>query len=599
METSRVTTFILLALAAPALASRADAQTTPCTTITLTGSSNPLPSDGTLNALAFVYERAGGPGAVQVAVSPPGCTYSVSSPDAWLTPGVSSAAGDGVVTFTLAPLSTPDERTAHLQIGNQTLWITQRHAAVSSQLSSPAGGATIRMPALLSGWAFYEAVPSGTGIDYVDIYAVDERTPPAGGCCFPRIYLGRATYGLARAAVADVFGSRYLNSGFQFPLTSLAPGRYRIEAYAYATGVTYPFFINSSEVTVAEPVLSVSAAELRYVALRPAAAVTATTGAQALDVRGTGGLAWTVSADQPWVVLSRTSGTADGRVLVSIDQSAVPAGNTATATIRVDATGAAGSPMEVTVRLDVVAQSAWPFGFLDTPADGAANLSGAVAVTGWALDDIGVSHVRLYRDPAAGETGIVFLAEAALIEGARPDVATAYPDYPLKTRGGWGVMVLTNMLPGQGNGAYRIHAYAEDAEGHTTLLGSRTFTASNASSTLPFGTIDTPPQGGTVSGIYTMFGWALSPQPAAIVADVHTVTMYIDGQPAGPARYGAARADIASLFPGYNNSSGAIAYYTFDTRDYSNGLHTVMVSVRDNFGRSTTIGSRYFVIDNP
>ncbi len=70
MVTSRATAFILLAFAAPALASRAAAQTTPCTTITLTGSSNPLPSDGTLNALAFVYERAGGPGAVQVVVSP-------------------------------------------------------------------------------------------------------------------------------------------------------------------------------------------------------------------------------------------------------------------------------------------------------------------------------------------------------------------------------------------------------------------------------------------------------------------------------------------------------------------------------------------------
>ncbi len=56
-------------------------------------------------------------------------------------------------------------------------------------------------------------------------------------------------------------------------------------------------------------------------------------------------------------------------------------------------------------------------------------------------------------------------------------------------------MVLTNMLPNQGNGTYQFYMYAQDRDGHTTLLGTRTMTCANASATKPFGAIDTPAQG--------------------------------------------------------------------------------------------------------
>ena len=53
--------------------------------------------------------------------------------------------------------------------------------------------------------------------------------------------------------------------------------------------------------------------------------------------------------------------------------------------------------------------------------------------------------------------------------------------------------------------------WAQDVEGQVTLLGTRTITCDNAHATLPFGTIDTPGQGETVSGsAYVNFGWALT-----------------------------------------------------------------------------------------
>ena len=107
-----------------------------------------------------------------------------------------------------------------------------------------------------------------------------------------------------------------------------------------------------------------------------------------------------------------------------------------------------------------------PIGYLDTPIVGASPVSGAVAFTGWALDDQGVSRTTLCRAPVASEIvapdarcgghAQVFLGDATFLEGARGDVAAAYSTYPQHTRAGWGFMVLTNMLPNQGNGNDRF-----------------------------------------------------------------------------------------------------------------------------------------------
>ena len=156
------------------------------------------------------------------------------------------------------------------------------------------------------------------------------------------------------------------------------------------------------------------------------------------------------------------------------------------------------------------------YGSFDGPADNTTGITGSLAVTGWALDDVGVTRVSIFRDPVAGEPGAqIYIGDATLVEGARPDVAAIFPSAPFATRAGWGYLLLTNMLPNGGDGAYRIHAYADDVDGHTTLLGSKTISCSNSTATLPFGTIDTPGQGESVSGTITNWGWVLTPQPGS------------------------------------------------------------------------------------
>jgi hypothetical protein len=252
--------------------------------------------------------------------------------------------------------------------------------------------------------------------------------------------------------------------------------------------------------------------------------------------------------------------------------------------------------------VDSALPAAPPVGVIDTPA-GSSIVAGEVAFTGWAIDDSGIAGVDVYRSPLPGEStapiGLVFVGSATQIDGARPDVATAYPLHPGVSRAGWGLMILSNFLPSGGNGAVTLHAVARTFNGEIVVFASRTVVTANAASDLPFGTIDTPGQGGTVSGVATNFGWALTPGSKIVPADGSTIDVYIDGVFAGHPSYGHYRSDIATLFPGYRNSAGAVGFYQFASTALSNGLHTISWVVRDNEGAAQGIGSRFFRVHNP
>jgi hypothetical protein len=354
--------------------------------------------------------------------------------------------------------------------------------------------------------------------------------------------------------------------------------------------------------------LSLDRSQVRFGATTGGASIT---GPQEVQITVTGGAGtWTATANQPWITVSPTSGTGSGKFTVSLNQGALPATGASNGMVTVTVPGAINSPQTIAVSLNVMnpAVTAAPIGVVDTPANGATNLSGAIGVTGWALDDTEVIRISLWRGRIGSEpvaaNGLVFIGDAVFLEGARPDVANAYPNYPLNTRGGWGVQVLTNMLPnsngspGTGNGTYKLSVFAHDREGKTTLLGSPTVTVNNAAATRPFGTLDTPGNGETVSGLVTVFGWALTPQPATIPTDGSTIWVFVDGISMGHPVYNQFRPDIATLFPGYNNSSGAVGYFYLDTTTLSNGLHSIAWSVTDNMGRIEGIGNRLFWVRN-
>ena len=260
--------------------------------------------------------------------------------------------------------------------------------------------------------------------------------------------------------------------------------------------------------------------------------------------------------------------------------------------------GYAPATLDVTLRVVLASASASPEGRLDSPAEGA-SVSGEVAVTGWAVDDIGLAAVRVYRNGVGGENARIYVGDATFVPSARPDIEAAFPGRPRNEQAGWGYMLLTNTLPGGGNGPFTLTATAVDVEGHEAVIGERRIVSQNSGSPLPFGTIDTPRQGQTVSGTVVNFGWALTAQPRSIPVDGSTIDVYVDGIMVGHPTYGFARSDIQGLFPGYANTDTAVGFYVLDTTKFANGLHTIFWVVRDNAGAVQGIGSRFFTIANP
>jgi len=86
--------------------------------------------------------------------------------------------------------------------------------------------------------------------------------------------------------------------------------------------------------------------------------------------------------------------------------------------------------------------------------------------------------------------------------------------------------------------------------------------------------------------------------PNNIPIDGSAIYVWVDGVRLGNPAYNQRRQDIVDLFPGYENTDGAVGAYYLDTTTYENGVHTIAWSVKDNAGNSDGIGSRFFTIAN-
>jgi hypothetical protein len=361
-----------------------------------------------------------------------------------------------------------------------------------------------------------------------------------------------------------------------------------------------PFSMTVLVNDTAAPTMSLDRTSLIFGATTSGSGFVAQTSTQSvrLTQSGTGTVTWTAASNQPWLSVSPASGSGSGTLNVSVQFAAGLSGNPAGA-ITLTFAGAANTPGPISVRLNPITNgtSTGPTGAFDTPTDGTTGVTGSIAVTGWAMDDVEVTGVRILRDSIAGEPAgtLVFIGNATQVEGARPDVQALFPTAPRNTRAGWGYLMLTNFLPNLGNGTFRLTAIADDADGHATTLGTKTITCANSTATTPTGAIDTPVQGGTVSGTVTNFGWVLSPSPRrADPPGGGTVRLVIDGafQSAIPTGW-TSRSDLTALFPAsqYPGIATALGVASFDSTPLANGVHTIAWVVTD-------IGSRYFTVSN-
>jgi Viral BACON domain/Matrixin/Putative binding domain, N-terminal len=528
-----------------------------------------------INPTSVNVPFASNTGTVQVTTQA-GCTWGTSGGSGFIT--VTSGAtgnGSGQVGYSVAANGVTTARTGTLTIAGRTFTVNQAAGPCAftlnpTQVVAPAGGTSGVLSVSTASNCNWTASSSPGFVTLV---------PPTTGTGN-----GTVAYNVSANGVSTRSGQVTVN-GQTLTINQLGTG----------------------------PAVSLSPTQLNFGATITGTTVTAQTTSQPVRLTQAPGpaVSWTASSNQSWLTISPTSGSGSQTFMVSVNPAGLGASGQLNATITFNFTGAGSfaGPVNVTLRLMPTGTSTNPIGVVDTPANNTTGVVGAIPVTGWALDDTEIAMVNVCRTPVAGESvGAdgrcgnavqVYVGEGVFVDGARPDVMNAFPTYPRSTRGGWGFMVLTNMLPSQGNGTYTLHAYGIDRELRTTLLGSRTIICNNAQATRPFGAIDTPAQGGTVSGAsYVNFGWALTPMPKTIPIDGSTFTVFVDGVSLGGLTYNQFRSDIATLFPGYNNSSGAVGFKVINTTNLTDGLHTISWVVTDNQGASEGIGSRYFTVAN-
>jgi hypothetical protein len=362
--------------------------------------------------------------------------------------------------------------------------------------------------------------------------------------------------------------------------------------------------------------VSLDRQSLAFAAKSTGSAFTLQTGSQNIALTQSAGfpISWTATSDQPWLVVTPTSGNGSAALTVSIKfDPSVAAAGTATGHVNVAVLGASNAVGPITVTLNTLTASAPPFGVFDSPPNGSTGIAGSLPVTGWALDNVQATRVTICRDPVAGEVAPptancggnakIYVGDATFVDGARPDVQAANSTVPLNTRGGWGYLMLTNFLPSLGNGTFNIEAYAFNADGNTTLLGTKTITCNNAGSIAPFGAIDTPGQGAVVSGSsFLNFGWVLaSGQNYADPPHGGTVQVFVDGKVVGSPGGWGSRADLTALFPAssYPGVSSALAVYGLDTTTLANGVHTIFwVATGTGTSGTAGIGSRFITVSN-
>ena len=162
--------------------------------------------------------------------------------------------------------------------------------------------------------------------------------------------------------------------------------------------------------------------------------------------------------------------------------------------------------------------------------------------------------------------------------------------------------MLTNFLPNRGNGTFRCTPTRTTPKATARCSAARTITCANSDRDAPFGAIDTPGQGETVSGtVYINFGWVLARGRRWRIRRSGTVTVFIDGVAVGLPAGWVGRSGSHGAVPGRRRiraSRTRSAWRRLDTTTLTNGVHTIAWFVTANNGQAAGIGSRYFTVQN-
>jgi hypothetical protein len=190
-------------------------------------------------------EAASGTGmdTVQVFTCPVACTgsngtfrgmatYGLARPDIATLMGNSRFTNSGFsFTFSTLPVG---QYEVQLQIRSTysarwyVRWVRFMVAVSSPHMGLDVLPTSVAQPFAVTGWGLDSGVPSGTGVDHVQVWAY-----PHPGSGTPPVYWGTATLGQSRLDVAAVYGSQFATSGYQYTVSGEPPGAYLLNMNVY------------------------------------------------------------------------------------------------------------------------------------------------------------------------------------------------------------------------------------------------------------------------------------------------------------------------------------------------------------------------------
>lgn len=305
-------------------------------------------------------------------------------------------------------------------------------------IETPLPGTTVPSTFLIAGYAFDSDAVSGSGVDGVAVYAYRNF-----GSGEPGVFLGMATYGMARPDVARAFGDRFTASGFQLTTPELAAGSYRIYTFAHSVQTNaYSAYVFTDVVVASVSALAVEA---------PAAAATVmptfAISGWAIDGLAADGpgvdtvhlyLSANDGADAPVFLGVASYGSARNDIAATYGARFLNSGFTFTArglrpgayllTVFARSTATGTFSLAQTRRFTVDATTLMA---IDVPSAGGAIDAPAFGIMGWAIDrssqtgtGVDTLHVYAFREPGSGQPPI-FLG-VATTGFSRPDVAAIY-----------------------------------------------------------------------------------------------------------------------------------------------------------------------------
>lgn len=217
-------------------------------------------------------------------------------------------------------------------------------------------------------------------------------------------------------------------------------------------------------------------------------------------------------------------------------------------------------------------------GSMDEPANGS-TLKGEIPVKGWFLNGSGVAKIEVLIDGK-----IMGQAEYGL---SRADVHRAYPEYENSNSGYLYNLNTRNLV----NGTHSLAVRATALNGTATIIKTIKVNVQNPL-LKPRGSLDNPANSSIVKGDIPVSGWFLDGDGVA------RVEVLVDGKVTGNAEYGKTRLDVHRAYPDYENANSGFLY-NLNTKNFSNGNHTLTVRGVSKNGAITNIKTVTVNIQNP